>query len=269
MKRTAAVVLWSCLVLCSAPSLFAQDKPGCKDLPILTRFPESVITKCVDNPDDTGRFHMGPGKPDKLIEGEYHYVAYRGPATASKPQIVRNLVTALKSAGYVFDYDSGTYGDSTSHMGKTWVSLSVSGTNYEVFTVTETALKQDVVATAAELKSGINATGHAAVYGIHFDTGKADIKPDSAAALDEIVKMLQENASLKVYVVGHTDNVGAVAANVELSKQRAASVVAALTRKGIAAARMQPYGAGPYAPVLTNDTEEGRALNRRVDFVKQ
>jgi outer membrane protein OmpA-like peptidoglycan-associated protein len=76
--------------------------------------------------------------------------------------------------------------------------------------------------------------------------------------------------NLKLYVVGHTDNVGGLAANLELSRRRAAAVVQALTTQyGVAAGRLQAYGAGPYAPVASNDSEDGRALNRRVDLVKQ
>ncbi|MGA3240899.1 MAG: OmpA family protein [Bryobacteraceae bacterium] len=78
-------------------------------------------------------------------------------------------------------------------------------------------------------------------------------------------------SKLKVYVVGHTDNVGAVAANMDLSKRRAAAVVQALsaTPYNIAASRMESFGDGPTAPVASNNTEDGRALNRRVELVKQ
>ncbi len=82
--------------------------------------------------------------------------------------------------------------------------------------------------------------------------------------------MLKADAKLRVYVVGHTDNVGGLAANVDLSKRRAASVAAELTAKyGIGADRLAAYGDGPYAPIASNDSEDGRAANRRVELVKQ
>jgi outer membrane protein OmpA-like peptidoglycan-associated protein len=82
--------------------------------------------------------------------------------------------------------------------------------------------------------------------------------------------MLKANPKLKVYVVGHTDNVGLLAANLDLSKRRAASVVQALTAQyAVPAAQLLPYGDGPYAPIASNDTEDGRASNRRVELVKQ
>jgi outer membrane protein OmpA-like peptidoglycan-associated protein len=155
-------------------------------------------------------------------------------------------------------------------MGKTWIDVEVGGGNYKLYTVIETTLTQDVVATAADLSNGITSTGHTVVNGILFDTAKADIKPESDPALAEVAKMLKGDPTLKVYVVGHTDNVGGLAANMDLSKRRAAAVVLSLTTKyGVSAGQLQPYGDGPYAPVASNKSEAGRALNRRVELVEQ
>jgi outer membrane protein OmpA-like peptidoglycan-associated protein len=123
---------------------------------------------------------------------------------------------------------------------------------------------------AAALGGDIGKSGHVAVYGIYFDTGKADVKPESDAALTEIAKLLQQDAKLKLLVVGHTDNVGTLAANMDLSKRRAESVVQVLTTKhGVASTRLIAQGAGPLAPVVSNSTEDGRAKNRRVELVQQ
>jgi OmpA-OmpF porin, OOP family len=127
-----------------------------------------------------------------------------------------------------------------------------------------------VTVNAAELANDISQTGHASVYGIYFDTGKADLKPESDATLAEIAKLLASNSALKLHVVGHTDNVGGFAANMTLSKQRADAVVAALVSKyHVSAARLQAAGVGPLAPVASNKSEEGRAKNRRVELVEQ
>ena len=105
-------------------------------------------------------------------------------------------------------------------------------------------MAQGVTATAAALANDIRATGHAAVYGILFDTGKADIKTESAQAIGEIAKLLKNDAALKLYVVGHTDNVGSVESNLKLSDQRAQAVLKALTGEhGIAAALDQLHEA--------------------------
>lgn len=121
---------------------------------------------------------------------------------------------------------------------------------------------------ADEMQKGLDQFGKVALYGIQFDFNKAEIKPESAGTLGEIAKLLQANPALKLYVVGHTDAVGAIAYNKDLSEKRAAAVVAWLASKhGIAAARLAPAGVGPLAPVATNATEEGRAKNRRVELV--
>ena len=127
-----------------------------------------------------------------------------------------------------------------------------------------------VTVDAAALASDITRSGHAAVYGIYFDTAKAEVKPESDAALKEIGKLLQQTPTLKLFVVGHTDGVGTLASNMDLSKRRADAVVAALTTKyGVAAARLVAQGCGPLAPVVSNASEDGRAKNRRVELVAQ
>jgi OmpA-OmpF porin, OOP family len=127
-----------------------------------------------------------------------------------------------------------------------------------------------VTVDASAMAKGIASEGHVALYGILFDTDKTDIKPESAATIAEIAKFLKQDAGVKLYVVGHTDNVGLYDYNVGLSQRRAVAVVAELTAKhGIPAARLKPAGSGPLSPVAPNDTDEGRAKNRRVELVKQ
>jgi len=123
---------------------------------------------------------------------------------------------------------------------------------------------------AAAMAKDISTTGHVALYGIHFDTDKTEPKPESQSTLEEIAKLLKQDPSMKLYIVGHTDNVGAFDYNVGLSERRAAAVVRELTLKhGIAAARLKPAGVGMLSPVAPNDAEAGRARNRRVELVKQ
>lgn len=124
--------------------------------------------------------------------------------------------------------------------------------------------------TADLLKTNILKDGHMAVYGIYFDTGKSDIKPESAETIKEIATLLQKNPSLQIYVVGHTDNTGKLKDNMELSQKRAEAVVNELVAKyKIPSTNLQSEGVGPLAPIATNDTKEGKELNRRVDIVKK
>jgi OOP family OmpA-OmpF porin len=271
MRLFPLVVL--CLSALSAPVCAAQtqDDLGCHDSPIVTRFPGSIIRACKALDDNAFEFTMSKGVPPKKVEGKYVEIHYIYPKTASKAQVLRNVHTAIQSAGYAFDYDSGDYGDFTVHMGKTWIFFQINACcTYDETFVTETALTQDVVASAASMESGINSEGHTIVSGILFDTGKADVKPESGSALEEVIKVLRQDTAIKLYVVGHTDNVGGLAANLDLSKRRAAAVVQAIiARYPAAAARLTSFGDGPYAPISSNDSEDGRTLNRRVELVKQ
>ena len=125
-----------------------------------------------------------------------------------------------------------------------------------------------VMVSAAEMQKSITASGKVALYGILFDFNKANIKPESAPTLTEMATLLKNEPNLKGLVVGHTDNVGTFEFNEDLSKRRAQAVVAELASKyGIDASRLTPLGASFMAPVTTNSTEEGRALNRRVELV--
>jgi OmpA-OmpF porin, OOP family len=127
-----------------------------------------------------------------------------------------------------------------------------------------------VTVDAAKMAKDIAATGRVALYGLYFDTDKADLKPESAPSLAEIGKLLKAEPNLKVYIVGHTDNVGVFDYNTNLSQRRAKSVVDQLVQSyGISPDRLKPAGAGMIAPVASNDDEAGRAKNRRVEIVKQ
>lgn len=127
-----------------------------------------------------------------------------------------------------------------------------------------------VTVDAAAMAKGIAETGSVSLYGIHFDTDKAVVRPESAQTLDEIAKLLKADPGLKLYVVGHTDNQGGLDYNLGLSRRRAQAVVEELVkRRGIAAARLAPAGVAMLAPKAPNDSEEGRARNRRVELVRQ
>lgn len=133
------------------------------------------------------------------------------------------------------------------------------------------ALETDLVTINADtLKQQLDADGKALIYGIYFDTGKADIKEESLETLKVIGELLTRNPDLLLYVVGHTDDTGSGSLNQTLSKNRAAAVVKALVDdQKIAASRLQAEGVGPYAPVSNNTTEAGKKLNRRVELVKR
>lgn len=137
--------------------------------------------------------------------------------------------------------------------------------------IVETAPMEQKMVTvdASAMAKSIAAQGTIALYGIYFDTDKADLKPESQPTLDEIAKLLQGDAGLKLYVVGHTDGVGGLDYNMDLSRRRAQAVVQELVGKyAVAGSRLKSAGVGFLAPVGSNEDEEGRAKNRRVELVK-
>jgi OmpA-OmpF porin, OOP family len=123
--------------------------------------------------------------------------------------------------------------------------------------------------TAPEMSRSLADTGRVVLDGLYFDTDRDTIRGDSQPLLEEIARLLKDNPQLRVHVVGHTDSVGAVEYNLDLSRRRAASVVRELTGKhGIGTERLGSFGAGPYAPVAANGDDAGRARNRRVELVQ-
>lgn len=251
-----------------------QDAKGSKDHPLISRMPDFRIQQYRDKDFESHKFMNKDGKPVQ-VEGHYYAIRYELNKGASQPgelKTVRNIQNALtKVGGKVLHEDSRSSTIMIQKDGReTWVEVKPWQTGYNLFIIEKEAMKQDVVADATAMGNDINATGHVSVYGIYFDTGKSEVKPESDAAISEIAKLLKNDGALKLYVVGHTDNVGTFESNMKLSLDRADAVAKALSGKyAIAAARLLPQGVASLSPVTSNDTEEGKAKNRRVELVKQ
>lgn len=275
--KTSALILLGLLLLAATPALAEQtDSKGCQDHPLFTRMPTYWIHGCELREFDAFVFKLGEGKTE-TVEGRFTKLRYYPQATAqSKPselQIQRNYEAAVKELG-----GTTVHAEKSREVFKIvkdgreyWVELTTSHTGGYFLTLVEReAMKQDVTVNAEALADGLRTTGHVAVYEILFDTGKTDLKPESKQAIGEIAKLLQADPTLKLFVVGHTDNAGAFDMNMKLSQGRAEAVVKDLTGShAIDAARLRAAGAGPLAPVAANDTEDGRARNRRVELVEQ
>ena len=121
---------------------------------------------------------------------------------------------------------------------------------------------------AVPLYSKILTDGKFVTTGIKFDVNQATIKPESMGTINYVVKMMNDHPELNFCVEGHTDSDGADAANKTLSEKRAAAVRNELINQGISASRLTSKGWGESKPVTSNDTPEGKAQNRRVEFVK-
>lgn len=277
MHRIIATLLCILFVLAGF-NLYAADKDrqGSKDHPLLTRMPDYHIEDYSEKDFDRQDFIVGKGKK-VAIEGHKYYLQYKlnqGAKSQGDLKVVRNIQNALTKIGGKVLFEGERPWNSTIKLEKdgkeTWVTVWSYPTLYRLTIVEKEAMKQEVEANAEAMGNDISASGHVSIYGIYFDTGKAEIKPESAAAIAEIARLLKSNKELKIYVVGHTDNVGSFDANMKLSKDRATAVANSLVAKqGIAAARLKAYGVSSLNPIASNKSEEGKAKNRRVELVEQ
>lgn len=277
MNKTTILLIGAMLLLPGAGALAQQkDASGCKDHPAFTRMPDYWIYSCQQKQFESYAFVVGKGKSE-AVEGQYWKIAYRPQnSLAAKPselQIQRNFENAVqKQSGAVLWSEKSRSTMKLVRDGvEIWVELKTDFTSgYALFIIQKAGMAQDIVADAAAMGQDINASGHVAVYGIFFDSGKSLIKPESAQAIGEIAKLLKNDPALKLFVVGHTDNQGTVDGNLKLSQERAEAVLKALVSEhGIGAPRLRATGCGQFCPVAANDGEEVRAKNRRVELVKQ
>jgi outer membrane protein OmpA-like peptidoglycan-associated protein len=281
ISRTLLVAL-AALTLTSAAIAFGQDTDlaKCKDYPGIPRVPGFFLRlseECSETAFDAHKFWIKENGKNvqQSEEGHLYYFRYRlkqGVTPPSALQIHRNYQNAARSAGGKVLIDENGYTTIRLNKGdkELWMEIYTNvGYEYELTIIEKEAMQQEVAIDAAAMASSIADSGSVAIYGINFDTAKSDIKPESEPSIDEIAKLLTDNPTLKVYIVGHTDMVGDAASNVRLSQARAQSVITALVSKhGIAAARLIAFGNGPYAPVASNKTDDGRAKNRRVELVE-
>jgi OOP family OmpA-OmpF porin len=247
MKKTTIALMSAVLLLSAAGAFAGQDRAGCKDHPLFpTRMPDYRIGSC--KVEDFGMYEFFVTKGPKIpVEGKFTFITYvfagPRPNEPSGLAIVRNYENAIKKVGGTIlqsDPQRWVNGKIIQDGREIWVQAEKGNGAIWLRIVEKKEMEQVIVADAAAFGNDIRATGHAAVYGINFDTGKSAIKPESAQAIGEIAKLLKADPGLKIHVVGHTDNVGDVDGNIKLSQDRAEAVL-----------------------------QEGRAKNRRVELVKQ
>jgi outer membrane protein OmpA-like peptidoglycan-associated protein len=308
MPRLAAAIAFACLILspltvCAEPG----DAPGSRDYSGIGRFAGSVITGYQAKDFDAARLQAAAfkdGKPAdaRRVEGRVTRVGYRTKPGPSILEVSRNFELQLEKAGFEallrcdtdecgggpfleavdvlpipqmwadgfnYHYYAARKKDGST---ETYVSVLVSKNNDDVtaqLVVAVAGAMDNKMVDAAAMQKGLGEKGHVALYGIYFDTDKAVIKPESKPTLDEMAKLLNGQPQLKVFIVGHTDSQGAYDHNMTLSRQRAEAVANALVASyRVARGRLYTAGLGYLAPVASNHTEDGRALNRRVELVE-
>ncbi len=283
MKKVNAVVFGVVWVLVLMGSFaFAQEKKdpeGCKDHPLFNRMPNTDIDLCKYSEFAIKDWYDPDtqGKTSVKVGGKYYYNSYHVQKGFEGKritiEITRNYQNAIKKIwGSVYEKD-----DRRSYMklhkdGKEiWAVVYVEGNDIINIEIIERGpIKQEVTADAKFMADSLSSAGHVAIYDIYFDFNKSDVKPESEPVLKEISKLLSGNPNLKLFIVGHTDNVGGVDYNMKLSQARADAVVKVLTTAyKVNPESVKAYGVGELAPVAPNKTEKGRAKNRRVELVEQ
>ncbi len=264
------------LIMMSSSAVAEVDVKGSQDHPLLTRMPGFYIDRYKQNEFDNYKFKTDHGNIQ--VEGRKYVIDYRlkkGSTPPGKIQILRNYLNALTGIGAGVKLKSSYYyvfAIAKDDM-ETWVKVSPEnsdGSRYIVTIVERAVMVQAVKANAEAMARGIAQTGHMAVYGIYFDSGKAIVKEDSQASLTEIAKLLKINQTIELYIVGHTDSDGKLDYNMTLSQKRAAAVARALiSNYSIDSKRLVPKGLGPLCPVASNRSPGGRAKNRRVELVER
>lgn len=270
------ILVMLALALLVSPLLAQEeDAEGCKDSARLSRMKSCRIESCDQKDFDSAQVRTGPDEGQmKDVEGQVETIIYSCLDNVSFLQMARNAENALKLAGFTTVYaGKGTneYPSYTGRKGGVWVHVQTQPNGSQTYTqtiITTKEMEQQMVASAESMEADITKSGYCSIYGIHFDTGKASILPDSAECLGEMAKVMKKNAAWKLQVEGHTDNVGGKETNMKLSQARADSVRLWLTEHGVQAARLTSKGFGETKPVAGNMDEEGRAKNRRVDLRK-
>ncbi len=289
-----AELLLLVVLIMVAPTARAQNEGH----PLIKGFEGSVIQGQEVKEFDEQTLVIGKVQDDGSVktvklEGKITKIDYGDPENRSSLERIRNYEQAFKKAGFEIKFMCGK--EECGHQigietigfypperyltafqkrkeGNVWIGVFVpAGPWSKIIVVEEKPMETEMVKVTAEVfKSNILKDGHTPVYGIYFDTGKSVINPESDETIKEIAALLKANTSMQVYIVGHTDNVGKLKDNMELSQKRAEAVVNELiTKYKIPSTNLEASGVGPLAPVSTNDTEEGKELNRRVEIVKK
>ncbi len=304
-KLFRIILTLSAAILTALPAFAAREVKT--DHPLVTPYAGSSLYSKEVKEFDSYRVFMGWDKTAKEyktqdLEGKVTKILYKSPPNRSVLELWRNYEAALKKRGVTVlyecdqakkecmdryvganlrrDFAISAIGNKDGRLmvarleqdeQTAFLVLAVGESYTDVHVVEMKKMQTGMVAlNLAALTSGIDKQGFVVVEGIYFDTDKAELKPESNPAIEEVAKLLKQRAELGFYVVGHTDTQGNLAHNMALSEARANAVVSRLVNEhGIAAQRLEGRGVGPLAPVASNAQEGGRAKNRRVVLVQR
>ncbi len=266
-------------LLFNTSSLQSQDDI---EHPMIKKMPGFELIKTLSKKSkfSTFQFRISKNKKTTTVEkkGRYWKLVYvnsnnKGKVNTkiSKIDIMNNYRAAAKEmGGKVFYAKRGrvTFTLPLNDGGKLWAYVTALDGRYDLIIIEEEGFEKQLVFSADQMKRTLDSLGAISIYGINFDTAKDRLKPGAEKVLAEITKLMLNYPELKIEIQGHTDNVGSANYNLNLSNKRANTVKGYLLLFGVDKGRMISKGYGLTKPVASNDTEEGRAKNRRVELVK-
>jgi outer membrane protein OmpA-like peptidoglycan-associated protein len=272
-------VLLAISLLAFQGSAFALSKV--EEHPVIKPIPRSQLVPAQSRAKNyaSHQFRVKKGKKAEKVEkkGKYWHLRYvikdgngKIDKSVSREEIVQNYKEAALEKGGNILYEETylmTFTLTRKDGGTTWAFLSAGNGSYNLDIIDEAAFKKQLTFDAEEMKRALDEEGRVAIYGINFDIDRAVLKLGAEEVLIEMVKLMKNNPDLKIEIQGHTDNTGSADHNLDLSTRRAETVKKFLLVYGIEAPRMDSKGYGEEKPVAPNDTEEGRAMNRRVELI--
>jgi len=282
MQRFKLFVVFLLLVLFIIP-VQAREVP---EHSFIRPFPNSVLATTISKHDSFNSYEFyymnetNNKREKKLVKGEYWRLIYEVRTASgdrvqniSKLEFFENYKAAAEQRGGKVVFQDAVQMILTiprDDGGITW--LRVAGNaglgQQDLIIIDEEPFKQSLTFGPKALKEALDKDGRVILYEILFDYDKASLQQKSDKQLQHVLTLLMENPELKLEIQGHTDNKGEDAYNLTLSQQRAETVRRYLALFGIPPEQLTSKGYGEAQPVATNDTEEGRAKNRRVELVK-
>lgn len=285
MRKKAGIIAFFVLLFFTASPFpaMAEDVP---EHPLIRPFPGSELSQRSSAHQNFNAFDFQVKNPQtgraetQTVQGEYRRLRYflhtadgKRKTDVSRVEYFENFKAAALEKGGEVQWEDSRYLVFTiprDDGGITWCRVEVSeGAGSTTLTIVdEKPLETELEFGPAQMKAALDTDGKVALYGILFDSDKATLQQSSGKQLQEVLTLLMDNPELSLEIQGHTDSDGSEAYNLQLSQQRAESVLNYLVLFGVDPARLEALGYGPSLPVAPNDTAENKAKNRRVELVR-
>lgn len=253
-----------------------EDEPGCKDPGLLPRLQGCNIIQCGSKANESLEIQTGAspeGAPSKEVaEGQTEILYYLCPAKLTSTSIVKQAEALMLKNGFKAVY-LGKDGDEmplvTMQKEDEYVQISTYSYNsYSAYVYTSVKVAPEPPSTADGMAEELKGRGQFVLAGVNFGVEGTELPGDATTALTELATALKNAPDAKIRIQAHTDNLEGPQTSQAISEKRAAAVADWLAGHGVAKERITTQGFGSTQPVGDNNTEDGRARNRRIEVVK-